>query len=137
MICRDGHSFTQAHYTVLQSSIFVAPYIEVHKNNVRSKIPAKPDSWIKEKHMETFIFKFKHKNSVHSKNPGKPDSWILNGKMVNSLNSQNNNFRKQKMVLDQLFKFKHFMQKVLSDLKVRKSYLNSYSKTFQILMHLL
>ena len=54
MICRDGHSFTQAHYTVLQSSTFVAPYIEVHKNSVSSKNPGKPDSWIKEKHMETF-----------------------------------------------------------------------------------
>ena len=46
-ICRDRHSFTQAHYTVLQSSTFVAPYIEVHKNSVRSKNPGKPDSWIK------------------------------------------------------------------------------------------
>ena len=54
MICRDGHSFTQAHYTVLQSSIFVAPYIGEHKNIVSSGNPGKPDSWIKEKHMETF-----------------------------------------------------------------------------------
>ena len=53
MINMDGHSFTQAHYTVLQCSTFVAPYIEVHKNIVRSKNPGKPDSWIK-KHMETF-----------------------------------------------------------------------------------
>ena len=37
MISMDRHSFTQAHYTVLQSSTFVAPYIEVHKNSVRSK----------------------------------------------------------------------------------------------------
>ena len=50
----DGHSFTQAHYTVLQSSTFVAPYIEEHKNIVRSKFPEKDDYWIKEKHMETF-----------------------------------------------------------------------------------
>jgi hypothetical protein len=54
LICRDGHSLTQAHYTVLQSSTFVAPYIEEHKNYVRSKNPGKDDSWIKEKHMETF-----------------------------------------------------------------------------------
>ena len=54
MICRDGHSFTQAHYTVLQSSTFVAPYIEEHKNIVRSENPGKADSWIIEKHMETF-----------------------------------------------------------------------------------
>jgi len=54
MVYRDRHSFTQAHYTVLQNSIFVAPYLEVHKNIVRSENPGKPDSWIKEKHMETF-----------------------------------------------------------------------------------
>ena len=29
-------------------------------------------------------------------------------KMVNSFNSQNNYFRKHKMVLDKLFKFEHF-----------------------------
>ena len=33
---------------------------------------------------------------------------IENGKMVNSMNSQNNYFIKNKMVLDQLFKLKHF-----------------------------
>ena len=54
MVCRDGHSFTQAHYTVLQNSILVAPYIEEHKNIVRSKNPGKSDSWITEHHMETF-----------------------------------------------------------------------------------
>ena len=54
MIYRDGHSFPQAHYTVLQSSIFVAPYIVEHKNIVSSANPGKPNSWIKEKHMETF-----------------------------------------------------------------------------------
>ena len=54
MICRDGHYFSQTHYTVLQSSTFVAPYIEVHKNSVRSKNPGKPDSWTRQKHMETF-----------------------------------------------------------------------------------
>jgi hypothetical protein len=32
----------------------VAPYIEEHKNIVSSANPGKPDSWIKEKHMETF-----------------------------------------------------------------------------------
>ena len=54
LICRDGHSFTQAHYTVLRSSTFMAPFIEEHKNFVRSEFPGKADSWIKEKHMETF-----------------------------------------------------------------------------------
>jgi hypothetical protein len=54
MIFRDGHSLNQAHYTVLQSSTFVAPYIKEHMNVVRSKFPGKDDYWIKENHMETF-----------------------------------------------------------------------------------
>jgi hypothetical protein len=37
MICRYGHSLTQAHYKVLQNSILVAPYSEEHKNIVRSQ----------------------------------------------------------------------------------------------------
>ena len=44
MICRDEHSFTQAHYIVLQSYTFMPLYIEVYKNSVRSKNPGKPDS---------------------------------------------------------------------------------------------
>ena len=52
----DGHSLTEAeaHYTILQNSILVAPYIEEHKNIVRSKNPGESDSWIRHKHMETF-----------------------------------------------------------------------------------
>ena len=47
-------SFTRAHYTVLHNSILVAPYIEEHKNYVRSKNPGKADSWIKGEHEKTF-----------------------------------------------------------------------------------
>ena len=54
MICRDGHAFTQAHYTVLQSSTLVAPYIIEHKNIVRSQQPGPPDSLITKEHMKTF-----------------------------------------------------------------------------------
>ena len=50
----DGHSFTQAHYTVLHNSSLVAPYIEEHMNIVRSKNLERTDSWIQGKHMETF-----------------------------------------------------------------------------------
>jgi hypothetical protein len=40
MICRDGHSLTQAHYsTVLQNSLLVAPYSEEYKNIIRSQNP--------------------------------------------------------------------------------------------------
>ena len=53
-VCRDGHSFNQAHYTVLNNSIVVAPYIEKHNNILRSKNPGKADSWIKGEHEATF-----------------------------------------------------------------------------------
>jgi hypothetical protein len=53
-VCMDGHSFTQAHYTVLHNSTMVAPYIERHKNILRSKNPRKDDSWIKGEHKKTF-----------------------------------------------------------------------------------
>jgi hypothetical protein len=54
MICRDGISFTQAHYTVLQSSTLVAPYITDHKNIVRSEHLGQSEDWITHKHMQTF-----------------------------------------------------------------------------------
>src|SRR4051812_49252307 len=44
-ICRDGHSYTQAHYTVLQNSILESRYINKHKNFLRSNNPGKPDYW--------------------------------------------------------------------------------------------
>src|SRR3989337_2372701 len=39
IICRDGHSWAQAHYTVLQNSTLVTPYVDEHKNILRSKHP--------------------------------------------------------------------------------------------------
>ena len=54
MTCRDGDSFTKAHYTVLHNSTLAAPYIEEHKNIVRSKNPGKPESWITDEHMKSF-----------------------------------------------------------------------------------
>jgi hypothetical protein len=44
MYCMEGISFTQAHYTVLQSSTLVAPYITEHNNIVCSQHPAQSDS---------------------------------------------------------------------------------------------
>ena len=54
MICRDGHSLNQAHYTVLQRSILVAPYINEHKNLIRLKHPGQSDEWIISEHMASF-----------------------------------------------------------------------------------
>jgi hypothetical protein len=46
IICRDGHSLTQAHYTVLQNSLLVAPYSEEYKNIVRSQNPRQFESFV-------------------------------------------------------------------------------------------
>jgi hypothetical protein len=54
MVSRDSHSLTQAHYTVLQNSILVAPYSEEHKNIVRSQNPGNSDSFVLQLHMATF-----------------------------------------------------------------------------------
>ena len=48
------HSLTEAHYTVLQNSALVAPYMEEHKNFLQSKHPEKFDDWITRKQMRTF-----------------------------------------------------------------------------------
>ena len=50
----NGHSFTQPHYTVLQNSTLVAPYIEQHMDIVRSSHPEQSDSFVSQLHMETF-----------------------------------------------------------------------------------
>ena len=46
IICRDGYSWSQAHYTVLQNSTLVTPYVDEHKNSLRSKHPEQCDDWI-------------------------------------------------------------------------------------------
>ena len=43
IICRDGYSWSQAHYTVLQNSTLVTPYVDEHKNSLRSKHPEQCD----------------------------------------------------------------------------------------------
>jgi hypothetical protein len=46
--------FNKAHYTVLQNSTLVHPYIETHKQFLRSEFPGKNEAWIRSEHMETF-----------------------------------------------------------------------------------
>ena len=50
----NGHSLTQAHYTVLQNSALVAPYMEEHKNFLRSKHPEQSDDSITREQTGTF-----------------------------------------------------------------------------------
>ena len=38
-MCMDGHSWSQAHYTVLQNSTLVTPYVDEHKNILSSIHP--------------------------------------------------------------------------------------------------
>ena len=54
IICMDGHSLTEAHYTVLQNSTFVAPYMEEHKNILSSKYPEQSEDWITREQMRNF-----------------------------------------------------------------------------------
>jgi hypothetical protein len=54
MICRDGHSLTQAHYIVLQNSLLVALYSEECKNIVRSQNSRQYESFVLQLHMATF-----------------------------------------------------------------------------------
>ena len=50
----DKFSFNQAHYTVLNNSSLVAPYIEEHKNIVRELNPGQSESLITRQHINTF-----------------------------------------------------------------------------------
>src|SRR3954465_11520041 len=52
IICRAGHSFTRAHFTVLNNSI-VAAHIKKHLNILRSSNLGKPESFIRQEHMNT------------------------------------------------------------------------------------
>ena len=54
IICRDGHSWSQAHYTVLHNSTLVTPYVDEHKNILRSKHPDQRDDWIACEHIRSF-----------------------------------------------------------------------------------
>ena len=51
----DGHSLTEEHYTVLQNSALVAPYMEEHKNILSSKYPEQFEDWITHKQTTTFV----------------------------------------------------------------------------------
>jgi hypothetical protein len=53
IICRDGHSLTQARYTVLQNSLLVAPSSEEYKNIVRQAKPGQSESFVLQLHMAT------------------------------------------------------------------------------------
>ena len=50
----DGHSLTEARYTVLQNSTLVAPYMEEHKNILSSKYPEQSEDWITHEQTRTF-----------------------------------------------------------------------------------
>jgi len=45
-IGKEDDYFHKAHYTVLQNSSLVDPYIEVYKDIVRSKFQGKTEAWI-------------------------------------------------------------------------------------------
>ncbi|KAK1677863.1 hypothetical protein QYE76_038711 [Lolium multiflorum] len=96
MICRDGISFTQAHYTVLQSSTLVAPYISVHKNFDPLYPEGHPkrieqDSQRIEPSAPSKKKKKKHKNVVESSEPvNDPNSISISDAETESGNEHDN-----------------------------------------------
>src|SRR3954466_8769639 len=54
IICRDGYSWSKAHYTVLQNSTLVDPYVDEHMNSLRSTHPEQSDDSITCEHIRTF-----------------------------------------------------------------------------------
>jgi hypothetical protein len=46
--------FNKAHYTVLQNSSVVEPYVWKHKDFRRSQFPEKNETWLMRQHMDTF-----------------------------------------------------------------------------------
>nr|AAN16339.1 TNP2-like protein [Oryza sativa Japonica Group] len=50
----DNNLFRKAHFTVLQQSSLMAPYIEEHLALVRAKNIGKSDAWITRHHIDTF-----------------------------------------------------------------------------------
>ena len=53
-IGKEDDYFRKAHYTVLQNSSLVTPYIETHKELLRSEFSGKSEAWITRQDMETF-----------------------------------------------------------------------------------
>ena len=53
-IGKEDDYFRKAHYTVLQNSSLVDPYIETHKELLRSEFLGKSEAWITRQQMETF-----------------------------------------------------------------------------------
>jgi hypothetical protein len=47
-------SFNKAHYTVLQNSSVVEPYVTKHKDFLRSQFPEKNEGWLMRQHIDTF-----------------------------------------------------------------------------------
>ena len=50
----DHATLSKAHLTILQQSALVAPYMEDHKQMVRSRYPSKSETWITNHHNDTF-----------------------------------------------------------------------------------
>jgi hypothetical protein len=50
----DYVTYTQAHFTVLQQSVLVAPYVSMHVQILRSNNPKKSEDWIAREHRNNF-----------------------------------------------------------------------------------
>jgi hypothetical protein len=53
-IIKEDNYFHKAHNMVLQNSSLMEPYIEEHKDIVRSEFPGRTEAWITRQHMDSF-----------------------------------------------------------------------------------
>ncbi|WVZ80446.1 hypothetical protein U9M48_027919 [Paspalum notatum var. saurae] len=54
MLCSDNVLFDREHFTVLDHSTLMAPYMEDHKIILRSQYSGKSEAWITRRHIENF-----------------------------------------------------------------------------------
>jgi hypothetical protein len=53
-IGKEDDYFRKAHYTIMQNSSLVEPYIEEHKDIIRSEFSGRIDAWITRQHIDSF-----------------------------------------------------------------------------------
>jgi len=53
-ICTRDDYFNKAHYTVLQNSSMMEPYVTKHKDFLRSQFLEKNEAWFMRQHIDTF-----------------------------------------------------------------------------------
>jgi hypothetical protein len=64
-IGKEEDYFRKAHYTILRNSSLVEPYIEEHKDIVRSESPGRTEAWITCQRMDSFKYWLQKRRQGH------------------------------------------------------------------------